>query len=152
MEVEDIGGGYDFDTTPGVEMNILRAMDVAGAINYGSLAVLADTGSTNASTTVENEGNVEINVEVEGTDMSDGATSAIPSTYQKFATSSFAYSGCGYCNSLSSTTPFELDVDLTKPTTDSPTVSDALYWGIAIPYGVNNAPHSGVNLFTPVSP
>jgi Domain of unknown function (DUF2341) len=153
IEVEDSAAGYDFGTTLGVEMLSLRAIEVAGNINYGALEVSQDTGSTNASTTVDNQGNTEINVEVEGTNMSDGTGSQIPSTYQKFATSTFNYSGCGVsCYVLSSTSPFELDLELAKPTVSAPPVSDSVYWGIAVPFGVKSTPHQGVNVFTPVSP
>ena len=153
VEVEDNSAGYDFGTTPGVEINTLRAIDVNGSISYGSLEVNANTGSINASTSVLNYGNVEIDLEVEGTDMTDGDASYIPASQQKFATSTFTYSGCGVsCNLLSSTTPLNLDVDLFKPTTVVPPVQDAIYWGIAVPFGVNSAPHQGVNVFTPVSP
>jgi hypothetical protein len=151
IEVEDTNAGYDFDTTPIEELLSLRAIDVNSAISYGSLAVDADTGSSNASTTVENEGNVEINIEVEGSDMSDGASSTIPAYEQKFATSTFTYGVCTSCVSLSSTTPYELDVDLSKPTSIPPT-SDAVYWGVRVPYGANSVAHTGVNVFTPVSP
>ena len=152
MEVEDTAAGYDFDTTPGVALSTLRAIEVNSAIAYASIAVSSNTGASNASTSVENEGNVAINLEVEGTDMSDGFSSVIPANQQKFATSTFTYSTCTSCASLSNTVPFELDVDLTKPTTASPPVADSIYWGIAVPYGTNSVPHSGINVFTPVSP
>jgi hypothetical protein len=152
MEVEDTSNGYDFDTTPAVDVNILRAIDVTNGIAYSSVAVLSDTGGNNASTSVHNQGNVEIDLEIDGTDMTDGASSVIPADQQKFATSTFTYSACTVCTQLSSTTPFELDVDLTKPTTSAPPVADAIYWGIAVPYGVNSAPHQGVNVFTPIDP
>lgn len=152
IEVEDYSDGYDFETSIGQLMNTLRAIDVNNAISYGSLAVSSNTGSYNASTTVENLGNVEINLEVEGTDMTDGVGAEIPADRQKFATSTFSYGVCTTCSQLSSTTPFELDVDLSKPTTNSPPVSDAIYWGVEVPLGINSAPHQGINVFTPVSP
>ena len=152
MEVEDTVAGYDFDTTPGVYLSTLRAIEVGSAIAYASVSVSSNTGAVNASTTVANEGNVEINLEVEGTDMSDGYSSTIPAGQQKFSTSTFTYSTCTTCNALSNTIPVELDVDLTKPTTVSPPVADNIYWGIAVPYGTNSVPHSGINVFTPVSP
>jgi hypothetical protein len=153
MEVEDASAGYDSNTSMGQELNTLRAIDTNSAIDYGSLEVNNDTGATNASTTILNEGNVEINIEISGTDLSDGLSSVIPSNEQKFSTSTFTYSTCGVlCDPLSSTTPTELDVDLSKPTTTPPTVEDDVFWGINIPFGVNSAPHQGVNVFTPVSP
>ena len=150
-EVEDFDNGYDFETSIGQLMNTLRAIDVNNAINYGALAVSSNTGAYNASTTVENQGNVEINLEVEGTDMADGVGAEIPADRQKFATSTFSYGSCTTCLQLSSTTPVALDVELSKPITNSPAVEDAIYWGIEVPLGVNSAPHQGINVFTPTS-
>ncbi len=155
IEVEDASAGYGFSSTPlpGVEINTLRAIDVQGAIDYGALAVNTDTGSFNASTTVLNQGNVNINIEILGTDLTDGASSTIPAEQQKFATSTFTYSGCTTCDVLSSSTPVLIDVDLAKPTIDTPPVTDDVYWGIRIPIsGINSVAHQGINVFTPVSP
>jgi hypothetical protein len=153
IEVEDSSSAYDADTSIGQELNTLRAIDTVGAIDYGSFEVNNDTGSTNASTTVLNEGNTEINLEISGTDLSDGLSSVVPSNEQKYSTSTFTYSTCGSaCDPLSSTTPLELDVDLSKPVSDSPLVGDDVFWGINIPFGVNSAPHQGINVFTPISP
>ena len=152
VEVEDFSSGYDFDDSIGVILNSLRAIDVDSAITYGAVEATFDTAGTNASTSIENLGNTAINIEVEGTDMTDGAGSTIPSAEQKFATSTFTYSSCTSCYTLSSTTPYELDVELLKPTTDSPILTDGVYWGVRVPYGTNSTPHSGMNVFTPVSP
>jgi Domain of unknown function (DUF2341) len=152
VEVEDVDFGYAFDNSIGVGLNSLRAIDVPSVITYGSVEATFDTGGTNASTSVENLGNTEINVEVEGTDMTDGTGSIIPSYEQKFATSTFTYSACTSCYTLSSTTPFELDIELQKPTTDTPILTDEVYWGVEVPFGTKSTPHSGMNVFTPVSP
>ncbi len=153
IEVEDNDAGYGFNSAPGVELSTLRAIDTAGAIDYGALAVNSNTGSYNASTTVLNQGNVEINIEIQGTDLSDGASSVIPASYQKFATSTFTYSACGAsCELLSSTTPVAIDVELGKPTVDNPPIEDDVFWGIEIPIGVNSVAHQGINVFTPISP
>jgi hypothetical protein len=153
IEVEDASAGYDFASALGVELETLRAIDVTGQIDYGSLEVNTDTGAYNASTSIFNLGNVSIDLEVAGTDLSDGVSSVIPADQQKFATSTFTYSGCGAsCELLSSTTPVTLDVELSKPTVETPPVEDDVYWGIAIPIGINSAPHQGINVFTPISP
>ncbi|MEN9921763.1 MAG: hypothetical protein RL097_39, partial [Candidatus Parcubacteria bacterium] len=153
VEVTDASAGYGFAASPGVVMSTLRAIEVDGVIDYGALAVNADTGSYNASTSIFNLGNVAIDIEITGTDLSDGITSVIPADKQKFATSTFTYSACGgNCALLSSTTPVSIDVDLVKPATDTPPISDSVYWGIAVPIGVNSVPHQGINVFTPVSP
>ena len=91
-------------------------------------------------------------MEITGTDLSDGFDSVIPANQQKFATSSFTYSGCGSCEMLSSSSPVQIDIDLDKPAADTPPVTDDVYWGIAVPFGVNSVAHQGINVFTPVSP
>jgi fibronectin-binding autotransporter adhesin len=151
MEVTDQSGGYDFASAIGVELLTLRALTVDSAINYGTLSVNDNTGSYNATTTLANTGNVVFDIEVDGTDLSDGGSSIIPSNQQKFATSTFTYSACVACSVVSSTTPTELPVALAKPTNLTP-VTVPVYWGIAVPFGINSAPHSGINVFTPVSP
>jgi hypothetical protein len=151
LEAEDYSEGYDFETSIGQIMNTLRAIDVNNAINYGAVAATENTGGVNASTTVENQGNVQINIDILGTDMTDGVGAEIPADQQKYATSTFSYSGCTTCSQLSSTTPVILDVDLSKPTTNTPSVEDAVYWGVAVPLGINSAPHQGINVFTPRS-
>ncbi|MEN9920299.1 MAG: hypothetical protein RL538_192 [Candidatus Parcubacteria bacterium] len=152
VEAIDYNAGYDFADSIGQELDILRAISVDGGISYGALYASSTSGSTNASTSVQNYGNIAIDLEVIGTDMSDGASSIIPAYEQRFATSSFTYNTCTSCTALSSTTPYELDVELDKPTTAIPPTEDDIFWGVRIPYGVNSAPHTGMNVFTPISP
>ncbi len=148
MEVEDSSGGYDFaDTgTSSPNVNTLHALDVTHAINYGSLSASSTTGATNASSTIENLGNAAIDINLNGVDLSDGYSSTIPVIYQKYATSTFNYDSCPTgCYNLS-TTSVQLEVDLTKPTSLAP-VTDAVYWGIRVPFGVSSAAHTGTNTF-----
>ncbi|MBY0538355.1 DUF2341 domain-containing protein [Patescibacteria group bacterium] len=152
LEVRDAGGAYDFESAIGVELITLRAAAVNNAINYGSLSVADNTGTFNPTTTVSNVGNVSFNIELLGTDLTDGGSSRIPAEEQRFATSTFNYSACVSCGVISSTTPALLALGLAKPTVPNPPVTAAVYWGIAVPAGVNSAPHSGINVFTPVSP
>jgi hypothetical protein len=152
MEVEDTGGGYDFASAPGIELLTLRALTVDSSINYGSLSPTENTGTYNATTTISNTGNVEFDIELEGSDLSDGNTSFIPADQQKFATSTFDYSACTTCSLLSSSTPVDLAVGLSKPVAPAPPITTDIYWGIAVPYGVASAAHQGINVFTPVSP
>ncbi len=150
VEVSDQGGGIDIGSTPTttqIELLTLHALDVDAAINYGPLAVSSTTGSYNPTTTVQNLGNVPIDIELEGTDLTDGGSSFIPASEQLFATSTFTYTACTSCSALSSTTATDLEVDLTKPTSSSSPVTDVVYWGIEIPYGVASNPHQGTNIF-----
>jgi hypothetical protein len=146
LAIRDQGGLSATQTAPYVELLTMRAIDSDSSINFGSLAVNADTGSYNATTTFTNVGNDAIDVLVEGTNLTDGLSSSIPVSQEIYATSTFSYSSCVYCTPLSaSSTRYELD--LTKPTTTVSSVTDQVFWGIAIPYGASAAPHYGTNIF-----
>ncbi|MFT7506930.1 MAG: hypothetical protein ACI92I_000066 [Acidimicrobiales bacterium] len=151
FEVEDVLGGYGFGTSPSVEVQTLRALDVNNAINYVSLSPSSDTGAINASSTLENLGNVEIDIDIEGTALTDGYDSSIPASEQIFATSTFNYPLCVSCTSLA-TTATSYRVDLAKPTTTISAIIDDVFWGISIPFGVSSATHTGGVTFTPISP
>ncbi len=150
LRIEDQGGSFATATAPSIDLITLRALDVNSLINYGSLEVNANTGSYNASTTFQNLGNDSIDVAIEGTNLSDGVSSAIPVNEQIFATSTFTYSACVFCTALSaSSTNYELD--LTKPASTTPPVTDDVFWGIEIPFGISAAPHQGTNIFYAIS-
>lgn len=146
LSVRDQSGLMATQTAPYIDLLTLRALTASNTINYGSLAVNSDTGSFNASTTFINYGNSSIDILVQGTNLTDGVSSIIPVNEQKYATSTFTYSSCVYCNQLSaSSTTYELD--LFKPTTTSSGVTDQVYWGIQIPFGVSANAHTGSNVF-----
>ena len=150
LEAEDQSDGYEFASAPGIELLTTRALEVDSLINYGSIQVESNTGSFNPTTTVTNLGNTPIDVDVEGTDLSDGITSYIPASQQKVATSTFTYNSCVSCYTLSSSTPTTIDLNLSKPTTLTPPVETDVYWGIAVPFGTSNSTHSGLNTFTAI--
>ena len=146
LSVADQGGTIGTGTAPSIDLTTLRAISTNSTINYGSLEVNSDTGSTNASTSIQNIGNVAIDVSIEGSDLTNGASSVIPVSSEKFATTTFTYSSCVVCSQLSaSSTNYELD--LTKPASTSPSITDDVLWGIQIPYGVAGTAHSGTNIF-----
>jgi len=146
LTVSDFGGSVATATAPSIDLMTLRAVSVDSSINYGSLAVNADTGSYNATTTVQNIGNDAIDIAIEGTDLTDGYSSVIPVAEQKFATSTFTYNSCVTCSALS-TSPLNYKLNLTKPASTTPAVTDELYWGIAVPFGVAGTAHHGTNIF-----
>jgi hypothetical protein len=131
LAVSDQGGAIATATAPSVDLETLHALSVDDSINYGALEVNADTGSYNASTTFENIGNGAIDISIAGTDLTDGVSSVIPVTTQYYATSTFTYSACTICNSLS-TSASNFELDLAKPTSTTPSVTDELFW--AFPY------------------
>jgi hypothetical protein len=147
MEVEDAGGNSDFGTSVGlIDVLTMLALDVVNEINYGTLDVNQDTGSFNPITTIQNLGNDAFDVNVVGTDLTDGGVSVIPANQQLFATSTFTYSSCTTCATLSATGT-SLELDLIKPTSSLPYLTDDIYWGIEIPFGTASNPHTGNNTF-----
>jgi hypothetical protein len=122
----------------------LRGLSVPSSINYGSVTVGADTGSSNASTSVNNTGNALLNLLLSGTDLTNGS-STIAVSYQKYATTTFTYTSCVFCNSLSSSTQ-SFNLNVSKPTSTSPFYRDIL-WGISVPNGTAASTHNGVNTF-----
>ncbi len=152
IEVSDQNGVIDIGSAPPVELLSLHALDVTSAISYGALSPASTTGAFNPTTTIQNLGNVPIDIDVEGSDLTDGGSSIIPAYEQLFATSSFTYTSCTNCSVLSSTTLTSLELELVKPTSTSTSVTDVVYWGIEIPaLGIAGNPHSGTNIFYAVS-
>lgn len=149
FEARDNAGGTDFVSSDPREVLELPAITVEETIDYGPVAPESNTGGTNASTTLVNIGNIPIDVDIESSDLSDGFSSTIPGDEQYFSTSTFTYGAGG--TQATTTTSIRAGVDLAKPTSDSPPVEDAVYWGIAVPFGVNSAPHTGTNIFYVVS-
>jgi len=150
VELEDQSGETDFETSSGIDVLTMRALDVQNAIGYGTVDINENTGSFNPDVTLLNIGNEAVDVEISGTDMTDGAASVIPAAQQRFATSTFDYSSCVSCNALS-VTGTAIEVDLSKPTVENPPTTDEIYWGIAVPFGTASNPHSGINTFTAIA-
>lgn len=146
LSIADMEGTTASGTAPSIELNALRAFEVDSSIDYGALEVLSSTVSS-PSTTIENTGNIALDLLVEGEDLTDGLGSTIPTSNQIFATSSFSYSTCGagICTEAS-TTPKRIELDLEKPASTTPSIVDQLFWGITIPFGVSGRPHTGANI------
>ncbi len=154
VEVEDTSGGYGFGSVlEGVELATLRALSVDGTINYGALEPNQNTTAfSNPFVDIENIGNVEFTIDVIGTDMISGSSSVIPATQQRVATSTFDFTACPDCVTVSSTDPVPVDLVLGKPVVDNPPVAAPVYWGIAVPLNIQSELHQGVNIITPISP
>jgi hypothetical protein len=146
----DDAGYTDTQTTLGVDLLTLRALTSSSTIPYGDLAVNSDTNDYNATTTITNVGNDAIDISVEGTDLTFGASS-IGVTNQLYATTTFDYGTCGTppCTSLTGAAS-NLEVDLLKPTSTTTPITDDLYWGLFVPTGVAGATHEGTNTFTAI--
>lgn len=151
IEVSDASNGIGVGNASSKEVVTLHALSVNSAISYGSLAVSSTTGSFNPTTTIRNIGNDPIDISLQGTNLTDGLSSTIPTSEQKFSTTTFTYSSCTTCRAMSTTTISNYKVDLAKPTSIAAPITDIVYWGIAIPNGVASRAHSGTNIFYAVT-
>jgi hypothetical protein len=129
------------------ELYTLKALSIPSSLDYGSITVGTDSGGANATTTVQNTGNVLLDLDLGGDPMVAGASS-ISYDKQKYATTTFTYSGCAICNILTaSTSPTYFPVGITKPTSTNPFARD-IYWGISIPLGTAATGHTGKDYFS----
>jgi hypothetical protein len=110
------------------------------AINFGTIPPGINFTSTNTSLTVENGGNVEIDIDLNGSSVFDCPTNPdIDIAYLKWNyTGSDAY---GSSTALTTNpaqgqaTDFDLTEDQSIAATSSNT-SQAIYWGMGVPFGV----------------
>lgn len=139
--VDQSGASGSATAGTGAELNTLLALNVTGSINYGSVAPGGNTGSTNQSTTVTNTGNATIDINLSGTNLISGGNT-ITVGNQKYATSTFTYSGCSVCTALT-TSPVQYIVNILKPATTTP-VTQNVYWGLSV--GTNpSGSYTGTN-------
>ena len=132
--------------TQTVDLNSLEALEVTSEINYGTMYPGEVIDPLNIVSTVTTTGNVAIDVEISGTDMSsDGNTISV--SQQHYATSSVAFSS-GYA--LSST-PTALELSTGKPTSHPSDQFQNIYWGIQIPSGTSMGSYLGQITFTAIS-
>lgn len=158
--VDDDGATSTFveGVTNSPNVNAVTAMNLLDVtIAYGPVEPGDDTGSTNASTTVESTGNTGLDNDIQGESMCgtyttgntcpNSATSTIPAAEQKFASSTFTFGTGGV--RLSSTTPRLALLNIQKTTsTTTPNTGDT-YWGIAVPATITlSGSYTGENTFT----
>ncbi|MBI2410381.1 MAG: LamG domain-containing protein [Candidatus Kerfeldbacteria bacterium] len=143
-------GTTDSDT---IEMNTLTALNVTSSVSYGTLALGANTDTTNQSTTITNTGNEGIDVSVSGYGSSPADGYALSCTIGKvsigneeYSTSTFDYDLAGTALTGSAT---EIDLDIAQRTDASTT--GTLYWGMGMPTTGVDGSCSGTITFTAVS-
>jgi hypothetical protein len=127
-----------------VEVITTTALNVSEAnIDFGdNLFVGDDTGSVNATTTVENYGNSPIDAKLSGTDMTASLSAPIPVTNIEWSVNNFTWSSGNDLNTVG------VDAGLAIPKPTSATAqSKAVYWGIGIPWGIDSKQFTGTNSF-----
>ena len=149
-------------STSPVDLTSFTAIGIENRnIAYAPTAPGEDTGTDNASSTLQNLGNTGVDQEVQGEDMCDtfapgnectpDPTATIPADQQQFAANTFDY-GVGQDGSLASTTYTELELDVAKNTSTSTPTIGVTYWGIAVPSSITiSGSYTGLNSFIGVT-
>lgn len=146
VAARDVAGASDDDVSPGVELNVLTALNVTtAAIDYGTVPAGTDTGSVTQPATSTNAGNTTTTLQLHTTQTLTSGVNTISTSSQRYATSTFTYPGASISLSDSPVTvPGYL---LTSPSSTT-AVAQATFWGLAVPGGTATGTYTGVNVFT----
>jgi hypothetical protein len=156
---DDFATGTLATTSSPVEVISLSALTMlSNDIAYGGIEPGDDSGSLNATSTLENIGNTGLDQEARGESMCGtfsatttcpvSATSTIPADQQKFASSSLTYSSPSAIV-MDDTLDQEVELDVLKTTSTSTPEQGTTYWGIAVPGSIELAGiYTGLNTFT----
>ena len=146
IAVQDSTGLRDTQASFGVELLTLHGLALQTAsINFGTLSAGQNTGSTNATTTINNTGNALIDIQLLGTDMASGG-STIAVGQQQYATTTFSYGSCALCQYLSGSAT-NVTIGIPKTSSTSTPTTGNVYWGINVPTGTGAASFTGTNTF-----
>ena len=143
---DSVGAGTTSADT--IEMNSLAALNVTSTITHGSIALGADTSTTNQTATITNTGNVNIDTQFSGTSMTCDVLGTLVSTQQKYGVTDVTYASL--TNTLSGT-PTERDLDVSQRTDDATPSTQSTYWGLAVPATGYGGTCTGTNTFTAVN-
>ena len=128
-----------------VDVNTLTAVSVTPSITYDALDPDTNMANLTKTTNATNTGNVPIDVQLKGDDMTySGNTIAVGN--QRYATSSVAWaSGIALTGSY-----VTLEIDLPKPTTSPSNSTSTIYWAWAVPTGKPAGTYTGINYFNAI--
>jgi hypothetical protein len=129
----------------GVEVLSLVGYDTTGSINYGSLSVGQSNDPLDKIVTVTATGNVGLDVELSGTDMTGGGTIAVG--YQEYALAAATAYTAGTDLTTSAT---EVEIDVLKTTVTGTPQTKNSYWGLLIPNGTTPGAYTGSNTITAI--
>ena len=132
------------DSTP-PDITTLTALNTDSSITYDALNPGSNMASTSIALNATTTGNVPIDVQLKGDDMTySGNTIAVGN--QRYATSSVAWaSGIALTGSY-----VTLEIDLPKPTVSPSNSTTTIYWGWQVPTGKPSGTYTGTNYFNAV--
>lgn len=145
--IDDDAAEGTAEVSTGVEMNTLVGYDVTNAIDYGSLSVGQSNDPLDKITTITATGNVGLDQELSGTDMTNGGTGSIGVSYQKYALSTATAYASGVSLSSSAT---EVELNCSKTTSSGSPATQNTWWGLEIPTGTDSGSYTGTNTIVAV--
>lgn len=140
IKATDPSNSATTEVSTGVEMNTLLAYSVGSSINYGSLSAGQSNDPLDKTLTMAATGNVGLDAELEGADMTSGANSIGVENQKYSKTTSTAYAS----GTALSSSPTELELDVKKTTTTTPE-EEIIYFGLSVPGGTAPGTYSGSN-------
>ncbi|MCA9379369.1 hypothetical protein KC640_02985 [Candidatus Dojkabacteria bacterium] len=134
------------EVAAGVEMNSLVGYSVTSSIAYGSLGVGQSNDPLDKITTVTATGNVGLDQEVSGTNMTSGPNNILVG-YQHYALAG----STAYASGTSLTgTPTEIELNCQKTTSTGAPATANTWWGLSVPVGTIAGSYSGTNTLVAV--
>lgn len=146
VSIDDDASSSNTEISTGVEISSLVGYDVTAAIAFGNLAVGQMNDPLDKTTTITSTGNVGLDQELSGTDMTDGGVNEITVDNQKYALAS----STAYASGVSlSSSPLEVELNVLKTTSLTPATKNT-WWGLFIPPGTSAGSYSGTNTIVAV--
>ncbi len=127
----DGGGAGTTSSSSGTTLDSLTALEVSSTITYGSVANGANSSGDHIAT-VTNTGNIAIDYNLSGADLTCTTIGSIPKGDQQYGTSSFSYGG----GTALTATPALVSANIAVQTSGTP-VTASSYWQITVPNGVS---------------
>jgi len=145
---DDDAANHNYETSATIEMETFLGLKITGSIDYGNISAGNNSGTLDQTTTTTATGNLSIDQEVSGTDMTDGGEGTIEVENQEYDLSVDTSYGSG--TDLTDSAVTITDFNCAK-TTSSGQGTKTTYWGIAIPEGIPAGEYSGTNTVSAVA-
>ncbi len=140
---DDAANSGLIQASTGNEVDMFLAYQVTTAsISYGALNPGGD--STEASTVMKARGNVGVDQQLSGTNMTSGGDSIAVGQQKYNLTAAQGWTA----GTALSTTPTEVELNVTKPKTGSLTPTKSTYWVLRVPASQKSGTYSGTNTIT----
>lgn len=146
--IDNSAANGNTEVASGVELLSLSALNInLSKINFGSMTVSTDTGSSPVDSIISATGNVGIDVELSGTNMTYSSY-IIPVGNLEHSFTTFTY-GAG-TDLTGSATEYEMNCPKTYYSGSTTIATTHIYWGLRIPSIAGSGVYSGTNTLTAV--